>query len=113
MGPDDQSENLKLSEQLPKSRLDFKTYTEFSHIDNECYNFKVTNYESLNVLDKIDAYLYDSKAESPEEALVENDIVYTCQHRKCRIPCPCAMRPCCSDMTCLRYLEPKISISKV
>ena len=98
MGPYDQSENLKLSAQLPNSQLEFKTYTQFSHDGNECYNFKVTNYENLNVLDKIDAYIIDSKAESPEEALVENDvdIVYTCQHRKCRIPCPCAH--CCSDM---------------
>ena len=41
MGPYDQNKKLKLSAQLPKSNLDFKTYTEFSHDSGKCYAYKI------------------------------------------------------------------------
>ena len=94
MGPYDQDENLMLSAQLPKCGLNFKTYTEFSHDDEECYSFKTEHYDSFDVLEKIDSYQIESKAEKISNKS-DGDIYYTCQHRKCKIPCPCAH--CCSD----------------
>ena len=48
MGPYDQNENLKLSIQLPKSKLDFKSYTEFHHSGDKCYEFYVKSYEEYD-----------------------------------------------------------------
>ena len=56
MGPYDQNENLKLSIQLPKSNLDYKSYTEFSHSGDECFEFSLKSYEKHAKHNKIDAY---------------------------------------------------------
>ena len=97
MGPYDQNKKLKLSAQLPKSNLDFKTYTEFSHDGGKCYAYKIERYNDLGYLQKIDSYKIDSQIECSDDKAAEDDdeIFYTCQHRLCKLPCPCSH--CCSD----------------
>ena len=48
--------NLKLNIQLPNSKLDYKTYTEFYHYGNDCFEYDVKSYEKYDDLNKIDAY---------------------------------------------------------
>ena len=97
MGPYDQNQKLKLSAQLPKSKLDFKTYSEFSHDGNQCFAYKIEGHDNLGDLQKINSYQIESEIDSSEEKSTEDDIeiYYTCQHRRCKIPCPCGQ--CCSD----------------
>jgi hypothetical protein len=55
MGPYDQNQKLKLSAQLPKSMLDFKTYSEFSHDGNQCFAYKIEGHDNLGDLQKINS----------------------------------------------------------
>ena len=98
MGPYDQPKDLSLSAQLPNSKLDFERYTQFYHNGTTCYNYKIGNYKKYKALEKIDSYQIDSEKECNENNSEEDDvnIYYTCQHKKCKIPCPCAH--CCSEM---------------
>ena len=103
MGPYDQPKDLSLSAQLPNSKLDFERYTQFYHNGTTCYNYKIGNYKKYKALEKIDSYQIDSEKECDENNCEEDDvyIYYTCQHKKCKIPCPCAH--CCSEMV-QRYI---------
>ena len=104
MGPYDQNEEVKLSAQLPSSTLDFQSYTEFSHDGEKCFEYKMKNYEKIGLLDKIDGYTVCSaiKSAADRKEIDDNDIFYTCQHKLCMIPCPCAH--CSSDITqCLEH----------
>ena len=58
-------------------------------------------YEILSDLDKIDAlnYLNSDDCSSDDQSGDSDDeetgkVYYTCQKKRCRIPCPCA--PCCT-----------------
>jgi uncharacterized C2H2 Zn-finger protein len=107
MGPYDQNKKLRLSAQLPKSKLDFKAYSEFSHDGNKCFAYKIEQYDDLGELQKIDSYKIESEIDSSEDKSidVDSEIYYTCQHRLCRIPCPCSH--CCSD-TAVQCTEHKM-----
>lgn len=97
MGPYDQNEQLNLNAQLPNSNFDFENYTKFFHDGNKCFEYKIENYEKFDILDKISSYKITSEAECTEKGIDDDiDIFYTCQHKMCRIPCPCAQ--CCSDI---------------
>ena len=109
-GPYDLNEKLRLDILLPKSDLNYSSYSEFIHPDNvSCGEFFVRkNYESFNDLDKIDALdvlrqdersTDDHFSDDEEQHLISDDeeqhrVYYTCKHRKCKIPCLCA--PCCT-----------------
>ena len=100
MGPYDQNEHLKLSIQLPNSNLDYKSYTEFIHSGGECYEFSVRSYEKHADHEKIDAYKIKARIGDLEEGFDDESYetktgvkYYTCQYRKCKIPCLC---PQCS-----------------
>ena len=98
MGPYDQTEKLPLKLQLPKSELNFETYTEFRHGPGskcEIYSIK-ESYSEIDDLEKIEAL--EIKVPECEETNKKN-VIYTCQHKKCRIPCIC--QDCClSDAQC-------------
>ena len=98
MGPYDQNENLKLSIQLPKSKLDFKSYTEFHHSGDKCYEFYVKSYEEYDDHNKIDAYQIKARLKDCEESSSDESYdskFYTCSKGNCKIPCPCPQ--CSSD----------------
>ena len=46
MGPYDQNKNLSLKIQLPESNLNFKSYTEFHHEGEKCYDLRLSYYEN-------------------------------------------------------------------
>ena len=97
MGPYDQNKELSLKIQLPESNLDFKNYTEFHHDGNKCFDLSLSCYEKYSDLAKIDSYQFTVEKISIDES--DSDIddsdhkhekkMYTCQFRKCKIPCPC------------------------
>ena len=96
MGPYDQNENLKLSIQLPKSNLDYKSYTEFSHSGDECFEFSLKSYEKHAKHNKIDAYNIKARMkEGTKHETYESKAVrhYSCHTGRCKIPCPCPQ--CC------------------
>ena len=92
MGPYDQNEKVRLSAQLPHSDLDFTSYTEFSHDGAKCYEYETTNYTLYEDLHKIESYRVKSEIDSIEKKAEDDNIniFYTCQHKLCKIPCPCA-----------------------
>ena len=92
MGPYDQTEKLPLKLQLPKSELNFETYTEFRHgSGSKCHNFSIKEmYSDIDDLEKIEA-LQITVPECGETK--KKNVIYTCQHKKCRIPCIC--KECC------------------
>ena len=100
-GPYDQSEKLKLKIQLSKSNLDYDGYSEFVHEkDIACREFSIKeDYENIDDLEKIDSLdLLDQYGQSGELGNKKHNkdrICYTCQYKKCKIPCLCA--PCCSS----------------
>ena len=97
MGPYDQNEEINLSAQLPHSNFDFENYTQFFHDGNKCFEYKIESYEKYDDLKKISSYKITSEIENAEKKIDDDiDIFYTCQHKMCRIPCPCAQ--CCSDI---------------
>ena len=91
-GPYDQDPQVPLHAQLSKSKLDYNTYTSFSHPDiMQCKIFKIKkNYEAVDILKKIDTVEVDDVSEDmfikPED---DQEIVYTCSKKFCRIPCLC------------------------
>ena len=95
MGPYDQNQNLELKIQLPHSNLDFKSYTEFQHDGNKCYDLGLKSYDKYEDLDKIDAYRIVGRSVNSSENDTNSDDpecdgkIYTCQLGKCKIPCPC------------------------
>ena len=99
VGPYDQNEKLSLNAQLPKSNLDFTSYTEFIHDGKKCFEYETRNYESYSDLDKIKSYRIKSEIECADNKDEDDNIniYYTCQHKLCKIPCPCAH--CNSDVT--------------
>ena len=103
-GPYDLNEKLKLDILLPNTNLDYLQYSDFIHPENvSCRVFHVEKgYENLSDLDKIDALniLKSDDCASDDQSGDSNDedtgkVYYTCQKKKCRIPCPCA--PCCTQ----------------
>ena len=94
-GPYDQSEKLKLKIQLRKSNLDFEGYSQFFHEkDIACREYCVKDdYENIDDLEKIDSLDLIDKDGSKNHN--KDRIFYTCQYKKCKIPCMCA--PCCSS----------------
>ena len=97
-GPYDQNENLELKTQLPKSNLDYNNYTEYIHDEaNTCRKFKIKkSYDEKKDLEKIDALDVDEMVKLNDEEEKEGTrITYTCQRRKCKIPCPCSL--CCTN----------------
>ena len=92
LGPYDQNEQVSLSAQLPHSDLDFTSYTEFSHDGTKCYEYKTLNYTLYDDLQKIDSFIIKSEIDSIEKKGEDDNIniYYTCQHKLCKIPCPCA-----------------------
>ena len=98
MGPYDQNEKLNLSIQLPNTKLNFESYTEFQHSGDKCYNFCVKSYEKYDDHNKIDAYQIKARLEDHEESSNDQSYdskFYTCQRGNCKIPCTCPQ--CCSD----------------
>ena len=109
MGPYDQNKVLSLSSQLIGANFDFNKYTQFIHSEHlECKSFAIKDsYEMFNDLAKIDVLEVDDQKNdddqiSDDDQMSDDDqysddeqIFYTCQFRKCKIPCPC--RPCCSN----------------
>ena len=96
MGPYDQNENLKLNVQLPGTNLDFQSYTEFYHDEDECFEFSIKSYDKYGDLDKIGAYRIKAKVVELEERHSDDSDksetdpkYYTCQTGRCKIPCPC------------------------
>ena len=84
--PYDQNEKLNLSIQLPNTKLNFESYTEFQHSGDKCYKFYVKSYEKYDDHDKIDAYRIKAKLEDHEESSNDesNDSkFYTCQKGNC------------------------------
>ena len=63
MGPYDMNKKCKLNIRLSDSTLDFKSYTEFSHDGDDCYEYVLKRYEHYDDLDKIKAYRIKSKFE--------------------------------------------------
>jgi hypothetical protein len=92
MGPYDQNKNLELKIQLPHSNLDFKSYTEFQHDGNKCYDLGLKSYDKYEDLDKIDAYRIVGRSVNSSENDTNSDDpecegkIYTCQLGKCKIP---------------------------
>ena len=93
-GPYDQSEKLKLKIQLRKSKLNYEDYSQFIHDkDITCREFCVKDsYENIGDLDKIDCLDLLHKDEHGNKN--KSRIFYTCQYKKCKIPCLC--EPCCT-----------------
>ena len=97
-GPYDQNEILKLKIQLRKSDLDHDGYSGFIHSDSKsCREFCVKhNYANVGDHEKIDTLdLLRKDNQAVDHKIRENNrIYYTCQFKKCKIPCPCS--PCCT-----------------
>ena len=98
MGPYDQNEKLPLNLQLPDSNLKFTSYTKFHHDGDDCFKFSMVSYKRYDDLNKIRAYRNTAKMKHLEEICSDesgedDEKIYTCQHGKCSIPCPC---PQCS-----------------
>ena len=98
VGPYDQNESLRLSLQLPNSNLGYENYSEFVHPQNvSCRHYSISKqHVEFDDLKKIDALEIHTE-ESDEDEKVDDEErdepeVYTCCHKKCRIPCPCS--PC-------------------
>ena len=93
MGPYDQNEELKLNLQLPDSELDFNSCTDFNHRDYvSCKVYSIKEpYKEIPHLEKIDALEIDDD-QSCDEYDDDEQLVYTCTKKGCRIPCPCL--PC-------------------
>ena len=91
MGPYE-GPQVPLHAQLSKSKLDYDAYTSFSHTDiMQCKIFKIKkNYDAVDILKKIDTVEVDDVSEDmfikPED---DQEIVYTCSKKFCRIPCLC------------------------
>ena len=101
VGPYDQNESLDLSLQLPNSTLNYEKYSEFVHLQNVlCRKFSLSKkYLDLGDLGKIDAIEVQGELDSEEEEEseyedeeIDEKVTYTCVHKRCEIPCPCA--PC-------------------
>jgi hypothetical protein len=102
MGPYDQNEQLKLSVQLPRSKLDFEKYTKFQHDEPEsCKILKIADsYAEIDDLNKINALQISDRdiseiADMRHEYEKDDNIFYSCANNGCFIPCPCL--PCCTD----------------
>ena len=95
MGPYDQNEQLNLNVQLRNTDLDFEKYTEFVHDGKECFRFSLSSYDEYLDTNKISAYRTGTKLEtdkdfvSDSEESDDTELFYTCQYRRCKIPCPC------------------------
>ena len=93
MGPYDQHETLNLGIQLPDTDINYQSYTEFCHDGGKCFEFCVKSYEKYEDLDKIRAYQIRAAIEefdgSSNDDSENSKKYYTCQARKCKIPCPC------------------------
>ena len=96
-GPYDQNENLELKIQLPKSNLDYENYTSYIHDEQSiCRKFKVKrSYAEKKDLEKIDTLEFAEIRFDDEKEMEKTRVYYTCQRRKCEIPCPCIL--CCTD----------------
>ena len=91
-GPYDQNENLELKIQLPKSNLDYENYTSYIHDEQSiCKKFKVKKSNAKKKdLEKIDTLEFAEMVRFDDEKEIEKTrVYYTCQRRKCEIPCPC------------------------
>ena len=101
-GPYDQNEALPLNIQLPDADLDFDQYTQFRHPDNvNCRGFAIKDsYQQIKDLDKIDALKVKDNNDTSEEEDNESEeqMVFTCQKKQCRLPCPCSS--CCGEDQC-------------
>ena len=95
MGPYDQHEALRLSDQLSDSDLNYDQYTEFEHPnDFSCCVFSIKDsYKQVEPLKKIDSLQIDKDLDQSFD-FDEEQVLYTCQKKTCRIPCPCS--PCCT-----------------
>ena len=91
-GPYDQNESLNLSLQLPNSNLNYEEYSEYIHPPNVvCREFSISkNYADLDDLKKIDA-INSGELNSKVDSECDEEILYTCIHKKCKIPCPCSI----------------------
>ena len=91
-GPYDQHPQIPLNAQLWKSKLDYDTYTNFSHSKKmHCKRFRIkTHSDDIDDLRKIDTIEVDK--DSNEVFIKPNDEkreYYTCSEKYCVIPCPC------------------------
>ena len=90
MGPYDQSDKLPLKLQLPGSELTFQTYTDFRHEDPECHSYSIKkSYSEIGDLEKIKSLQIEDAADDR----IPIKVKYTCQSKKCEIPCIC--KDCC------------------
>ena len=101
-GPYDQNEKLDLKLQLPDADLNFEQYTEFQHTGS-CQKYRIgKSYDSFGDLEKIDSIEVDfdeesdsdsedeeSDGDSVNEDVDDDKITYTCEKKRCKIPCPC------------------------
>ena len=98
-GPYDQNEKLKLSVQLPKSKLDYRSYSEFIHDEKlDCTELVIgQKYLLCDDLSKIDSFeIKEGSIVTHEESDDDDDneedkVGYTCFKQKCKIPCPCEL----------------------
>ena len=99
-GPYDQNEKLKLNLQLPKSKLDYKNYTEFIHDEKfDCTELIIgQRYSMCDDLNKIDSFdikegsiVTDEEDDDDDDENEEDKVEYTCFRQKCKIPCPCEL----------------------
>ena len=105
MGPYDQNKALPLSCQLSASSLDFDKYTQFIHPENQsCQIFSVKDtYEEVDDVCKLDCLHIEGDVKSDDKTVDEEEhVLYTCQHKGCKIPCPCSV--CCTaDEQCKEH----------
>ena len=104
VGPYDQNEALPLNIQLPEADLDFNKYTQFRHPDSiDCKVFLIKDsYGKIDDLAKINALKVDDDDECEDEEFESDEqMIYTCQNKQCKIPCPCS--PCCGENQCLDH----------
>ena len=98
-GPYDQNEKPKLNLQLPKSKLDYKNYTEFIHDEKfDCTELIIgQRYSMCDDLNKIDSFdikegsIVTDEEDDDDDENEEDKVEYTCFRQKCKIPCPCEM----------------------
>ena len=102
-GPYDQNKCLPLSIQIPGTDLNYDEYTSFRHSDEvSCKKFIITDsYDDVENTAKIDSLAIANDIECESEESDDSDsesdsdsdekIVYTCQKKMCRIPCPCSL----------------------
>ena len=95
MGPYDQNESLGLNVQLPTSTLDYDQYTDFEHSDDfPCCVFSIKDsYKRIDPLQKIDSLRIDKDLNESYD-FDEEHVLYTCEKKECKIPCPCST--CCT-----------------